>query len=61
MIVESIFGLPGMGRLVLDAVSHRDYPVLQGITMFVALVTLSVNIVVDVSYAWFDPRIRYQT
>ena len=59
IILEQIFNLPGIGKLFIQSVGARDYPVIQGIVMFVALVVLSANLVVDIMYAWLDPRIRY--
>lgn len=59
VITESIFSLPGMGQLVVNAIFNRDYPVLQGSVLFMALVVLLANLVVDLLYAWVDPRIRY--
>ncbi len=59
VITESIFSLPGMGQLVVDAIFNRDYPVLQGSVLFMALVVLLANLVVDLCYAALDPRIRY--
>ena len=59
IIVETIFNLPGIGKLFVQAVAARDYPVLQAIVMFVAGVVLLANLTVDTMYAWLDPRIRY--
>lgn len=59
VIFESIFGLPGMGRFLFDAISERDYPVIQGINLIVVATVVVVNLAVDVAYAWLDPRIRY--
>ena len=59
IIVETIFNLPGLGKLFVQAVAARDYPVLQAIVMFIAGVVLLANLTVDVMYAWLDPRIRY--
>ena len=60
VIMEQIFALPGMGRLMLDALSARDYPVVSGVNLVVASVILVANLLVDLTYAWFDPRIRYR-
>ena len=57
MIVEVIF-LSGVGSLTLDAAMLRDYTMVQGAVMFFATVMVGINVLVDVSYAWFDPRIR---
>jgi peptide/nickel transport system permease protein len=59
VILETIFNLPGVGLLYIDSIFTRDYPVIQGLTFFLAVVLLFVNLVVDLSYAWLDPRIRY--
>ncbi len=59
VIFESIFGLPGMGRFLFDAITERDYPVIQGINLVIVTTVVAVNLVVDVAYAWLDPRIRY--
>jgi peptide/nickel transport system permease protein len=58
VIVETIFGLPGMGRYVVDAIGNRDYPVVQGVTLVVAALTVLVSLVVDVLYTVVDPRQR---
>jgi peptide/nickel transport system permease protein len=60
VIMETIFGLPGMGRFLLDAIFQRDYPVVQGVILLTALITVVVNLLVDLTYARLDPRIRYQ-
>jgi peptide/nickel transport system permease protein len=60
VIVETIFALPGMGRLTVEAILFRDYPVVQTNVMLVATVLVTLNLVVDLTYAWLDPRIRYQ-
>jgi peptide/nickel transport system permease protein len=59
VIIEEIFSFPGMGRFLLNGIYQRDYPVVQGTVLFVALVFSLINVLVDVLYAWFDPRIRY--
>ncbi|AEJ40598.1 binding-protein-dependent transport systems inner membrane component [Sulfobacillus acidophilus TPY] len=59
VITETIFSLPGMGQLVVNAIFERDYPVLDGTVLFMAFVVLISNLVVDVVYALLDPRIRY--
>jgi peptide/nickel transport system permease protein len=59
VIIEELFSLPGVGRFLLTGISQRDYPVVQGTVLFVALVFSLVNLLVDVVYAWLDPRIRY--
>ncbi len=59
VVVETIFGLPGVGQLTIAAIRARDYPQIQGNVLFMATVFVLVNLLVDLSYAWFDPRIRY--
>jgi peptide/nickel transport system permease protein len=59
VITESVFALPGLGRLTVDAILQRDYSIIQGITLIFATVYALVNLVVDLSYTLFDPRIRY--
>jgi peptide/nickel transport system permease protein len=61
VIVETIFGLPGIGRYVYEAISMRDYPVIQGVTLVVALAFVLVSLAVDVLYAVVDPRLRTST
>ena len=60
VIMETIFGLPGMGRFLIDAIYQRDYPVVQGVNLLIASIIVVVNLLVDVTYAYLDPRIRYQ-
>jgi len=59
VIMEMIFVVPGMGTALVQAVSQRDYPTVQAMIFVMALVFLAVNLVVDLAYAWLDPRIRY--
>ena len=59
IIVETIFVMPGMGALLVESISTRDFPVLQAVVLLIALVVLVLNLVVDLGYAWLDPRIRY--
>lgn len=58
VIVESIFAWPGLGKLVLDAIYARDYPVLQGFILLSATTFVLVNLLVDIAYVWVDPRVR---
>ncbi len=58
VVVEQVFGLPGTGRLLVQAINQRDYPLIQAMVMLIAVTVLAVNLLVDVSYAWLDPRIR---
>lgn len=59
VITENIFGLPGVGRLAIDAINNRDYPMIQGTVLLVATTFVFVNLVVDILYVYVDPRIRY--
>jgi peptide/nickel transport system permease protein len=59
VIFESIFGLPGMGRSLFNAITERDYPVIQGINLVVVTTVVAVNLMVDFVYAYLDPRIRF--
>ena len=58
MIAESIFAIPGMGKLFYDAVLMRDFPVVMGILTIGSILTLIGNLIADLAYAWADPRIR---
>lgn len=59
VIFETIFGLPGMGRFLFDAINQRDYPVIQGVNLLVVSIVVAMNLVVDTLYALLDPRIRH--
>ena len=59
VILEQIFALPGMGRLMLDSLQLRDYTIVSGTTLFLATAVVLVNLLVDISYAYLDPRVRY--
>jgi peptide/nickel transport system permease protein len=59
VVTEEVFTLPGVGRLILWGVFQRDYPVVQGTVLFVSLLFMLSNLVVDLIYAYVDPRIRY--
>jgi peptide/nickel transport system permease protein len=59
VLVETVFAIPGVGRLLVSSIFGQDYVVVQAITLVVAIVVLVVNLIVDISYGWFDPRIRY--
>jgi peptide/nickel transport system permease protein len=60
VVTETVFTLNGVGRFVVDAVAHRDYPVVQALVFLIAFGFVIVNLLVDLTYAWFDPRIRYR-
>lgn len=59
VVTESVFALPGLGRLTVDAITRRDYPVIQGVILVVSVVYVLINLVVDLLYVVLDPRIRY--
>ena len=59
VVTESVFAIPGLGRLTVDAILRRDYPVIQGVILLFSFVYVLVNLLVDLSYTLFDPRIRY--
>jgi peptide/nickel transport system permease protein len=59
VVTETVYAIPGLGQLTVDAVLNRDFPVLQGVVLFFALVYVGVNLLVDLSYVFLDPRIRY--
>lgn len=60
LVIENVFTLPGVGRLIVDAINQRDYPVVQMAILVVAIMVVLVNLCVDMSYAFLDPRIRYE-
>ncbi|MEM7428348.1 MAG: ABC transporter permease [Pseudomonadota bacterium] len=59
VVTESVYNIPGLGRLVLDAVLARDYPIIQGLILFFSFIYILINLLIDLSYTFFDPRIRY--
>ncbi len=59
VVTESVYNIPGLGRLVLDAVLKRDYPIIQGLILLFSFVYILINLLIDLSYTLFDPRIRY--
>jgi peptide/nickel transport system permease protein len=59
VVTESVYAIPGLGRLTVDAVLARDVPTIQGVILFFSFVYVLVNLLVDLSYVFFDPRIRY--
>jgi peptide/nickel transport system permease protein len=60
VVVETVFNIPGLGRLIISAVLRRDYPVIQGVVLCIAGIYMLINLAVDLSYVVFDPRVRYQ-
>ena len=59
-VVEYLFAIPGMGRFFITAVTNRDYPLIMGVTLLYAAVLVAANVVVDLAYAWLDPRVRIE-
>src|SRR6185437_5685975 len=59
VVTESVFAIPGLGRLTVDAILRRDYPVIQGVVLLFSFLYVVVNLAVDLLYTVFDPRIRY--
>jgi len=59
VLIETVFNIPGMGRLIIDAVFDKDYLVVQGCCVLIAIIVTLSNLLVDISYGWLDPRIRY--
>ena len=60
LVIESVFSLPGIGRLIIGAILRRDIPVIQGGLLLTASAFVFVNIIVDILYAYLDPRVRYE-
>jgi peptide/nickel transport system permease protein len=60
VLVENVFSIPGLGQLLVDSVSSRDYPVVQGTTLVLAFFVVLVNLLTDVVHAALDPRVRYE-
>jgi peptide/nickel transport system permease protein len=60
VVVETVFAREGIGRIAVTAITGRDFNVVQGWALFIALIYIFVNLLVDVSYAWLDPRVRYE-
>lgn len=60
VITETVFNLPGVGRFMVDAINHRDYPIVQTLTFIFAIIFAVANLIVDLSYTWLDPRIKYE-
>ncbi|MFC4101550.1 ABC transporter permease [Paenibacillus xanthanilyticus] len=59
LVIEQVYTLPGFGSLLITAIGNRDYPLVQGMVLVIALIVVSVNFIVDLSYRWLDPKIRY--
>jgi len=59
IVTETVFNIPGVARFLVEAIRWRDYPMVQNLVMFIALVVVMVNLIVDLAYMFVDPRIRY--
>jgi peptide/nickel transport system permease protein len=59
VVTETVFAIPGLGRLTVDAILRRDYPIIQGIILVFSSAYVLINLLVDLSYTFLDPRIRY--
>ncbi len=57
-VIETVYGLPGLGQLTIDAISRRDYQVVQSVTLFASFIIIAINLLVDLSYGFIDPRVR---
>src|SRR5690625_6778249 len=59
VIIETMFAIPGIGQLLIDSIHRRDYPVIQGVVLFIAAIYVVINLFIDLLYTFLDPRIRY--
>ena len=59
VVIENVFSIPGLGRLIVAAIFAQDYAIVQGCVLVIAIMVVLANLIVDISYGWFDPRIRY--
>ena len=59
IVTETVFAIPGIGRLTVDAILRRDYPIIQGVVLIFSGAYVLINLLVDLSYMFFDPRVRY--
>ena len=60
VLIETVFVIPGMGLLAVNAMGNSDYPVIQGVILVIAVIVLLTNLLVDLSYGWLDPRVQYR-
>ncbi len=60
IIIETVFAIPGLGQLLFTSINARDYPVVQAITVLTAFLVIVVNLIVDLSYSFLDPRVSYE-
>ena len=56
-VIETVFAWPGIGRYMIEAIAGRDYPVIQAVTIYVAVLTMAINLLTDLLYKWVDPRV----
>ena len=59
IVTETVFNIPGVARYLVEAIQWRDYPIVQNLVMFIAIVVILTNLFVDMLYGWLDPRVRY--
>ncbi len=59
VIVEKVFNIPGLGRYLIDSINAQDYPAVQSVVLLIAIIVVVINLLIDLSYGWLDPRIRY--
>ena len=60
VVIETVFAIPGLGQLLFQAITARDYPIVQAITVLTAFLVILVNLIVDLSYSLLDPRVTYE-
>ena len=60
VIMESVFNIPGIGQALISALNSRDYPIVQGCVLILSLFVMIINLVVDISYKWIDPRVKFE-
>jgi ABC-type dipeptide/oligopeptide/nickel transport system permease component len=60
VVTETVFAWPGVGRLMMKAVINRDFPIIQGVVIILSVMYITANLIVDILYAWLNPKIRYQ-
>jgi peptide/nickel transport system permease protein len=60
VFIETVFNIPGMGRLAVEALFTKDYAIVQGVVLIMSFIIVVSNLLVDISYGWFDPRVRYE-
>ena len=59
IVTETVFNIPGVARFLVEAIQWRDYPIVQNLVMFIAFIVVLMNFLIDMAYAFFDPRIKY--